>query len=623
MRRLLLLPLILFVVLPSYAQVVQVLGRRSTATPWTSAGSFLTANDGTAATTWSPATSAQLDAGDVGVCVVAKDETGGGTTDGDAAQYTSMVDQAANAWIEVGEYCNMNTSTAADGACVAIYYTKATNSLASGALVTFTFSASTTRKAATCWAFNGDSVTVTAGTNGAPYDAADPGSLTVASGSAQEHLFIRASACESNDTGYTADGDYTTFTHTSSTSDSGAADTSMGARAEYRIATESTSAASDPTYVAADCASVAAGFDEAVDSYGDIRLWLAFENNCEDITTPYDCGADDYCAFDTDGVMSTTVGETDPGEAASNGAAKVGSCGFYANGTDFGNTNCVGAADPVACCTGPGAGTCNAERRVFFQTVATPGWIINGGSGSLGMWVRPVDSTNDQVVIMRADSVSGTRFQAVYYGAASTHRFEFEFDDGNNANCTAANVPHDCCTGVGTGDCVTAICQTRASTALLNAWQHVELKWDADTNAQVIKERFDNASCTGFEAPLDCCSGAGTGNCGDFDDVNCTAADTPVACCTGQNNASCTGADAPYDCCTGSGTGACGTGECGLETTTCVDQNFAVLGSETNFAVGVAATGDIANEIHIDNVCTSSSYSRDLGALRNLTTSPR
>jgi hypothetical protein len=225
-------------------------------------------NDGTAATTWAPTTSATLEAGNVGVCVIAKDETGSGTTDGDNSQVTKITDARGNVWVKGIEHANMQTSTAANGAIVDIWWVQPTVQLTSGDVVTMTYSASTTRKALTCdeWTVGaGNVVTLAAGSNGLANDAADPGSMTDASGVSAEHLFIRGSACESNVTTYTADTDYVAYggSTTTSTSNSGTAATSMGARGESRIATESTSAASDPTYTAADCASAMVALNEA------------------------------------------------------------------------------------------------------------------------------------------------------------------------------------------------------------------------------------------------------------------------------------------------------------------------------------------------------------------------
>ncbi len=230
-------------------------------------GTFLVGNNGSAATTYAPTTSAALEAGNLGVCVIAKDETGSGTTDDDNDQVISVTDAAGNLWVQAVSYANMQSSTAANGALVSIWYTVATTQLNSAAAITFTFSASTTRKAVTCEEFTKGGSTVvalTAGTSTLSNDAADPGSMTVATGESVEHLFIRTSSCESNVTSYTADTDYTGFagSTTTSTSNSGTAATSIGARGEWRIATESTSAASNPTHATADCASAMIGLDE-------------------------------------------------------------------------------------------------------------------------------------------------------------------------------------------------------------------------------------------------------------------------------------------------------------------------------------------------------------------------
>jgi len=245
---------------------VEIKGTGGVPAAWTRVGTFMVGNDATAGTTYAPTTSAILEVGNVGICVLAKDETGTGTVDGSNAQFTSMTDGVGNTWTEVYEWCNMLTSTAADGACVAIYAVRPTTQLASASAVTITFSASTTRKAVTCdeWTVApGYVLTVSAGTTAVANDNADPGSLSVVTGVARDHLFIRATACETNVTTYTADTDYVAFggSTTTSTSNSGTEATSMGARGESRIATESTSAASDPTVSASDCASIMLGAD--------------------------------------------------------------------------------------------------------------------------------------------------------------------------------------------------------------------------------------------------------------------------------------------------------------------------------------------------------------------------
>lgn len=237
---------------------------------WSSAGTIGSGTSTTAGTTVAVTTSADAEAGNVVVCVLGKDESGSGTTDGTAnAQFTSIADSdAVNVWVEAYEWCNMQTSTAANGACVAVYYTKVADTIETSDVITATIT-SVTSKAMSCWEFTATSspltVAETAGENGLANDAADPGSRTLASGVSSEHLFVRASACESNNTGYTVDTDYTAMT--SATANTGTTATSMGVRGEFRIANEATSAASDPTYVAADCASAMIGLNEFVQTW--------------------------------------------------------------------------------------------------------------------------------------------------------------------------------------------------------------------------------------------------------------------------------------------------------------------------------------------------------------------
>lgn len=242
---------------------------------WSSVGTLGTGTSTTSGTTVVVTTSAALEAGNIGVCVIAKDESGTGTTDGTGnAQFTSMTNSGTAAtWIEAYEWCNMQTSTASNGACVSVYYAIPGTTINSGSTITATIT-SVTSKAMSCWEFSATSsplsVSQTSGANGLANDAADPGSMTLASGVSAEHLFIRASACESNTTTYTADTDYTAMDN--ATANTGTTATSMGIRGEFRIANESTSAASDPTYVAADCASAMIGLNESVTPSGWISI---------------------------------------------------------------------------------------------------------------------------------------------------------------------------------------------------------------------------------------------------------------------------------------------------------------------------------------------------------------
>lgn len=256
--------LLLLVAADAIAQDYNVPFRRRTisAPAWSSVGTFATSTDTTSDTTHTITTSAQLDSGNLGVCVLAKDESGVGTTNGNGnAQFTSLTDSAGNTWIEAYEWCNMRTATAADGACVGVYYTKATANLAAAATLTPTYTTAQS-KASTCWEFSAPSlasVAMAAGENGLANNAADPGSMTIATTVNREHLFLRLTACETSTTTYTADADYNALTN--ATASTGTQATSMAVRGEYRIATEATSAASDPTLGARDCASAMIALD--------------------------------------------------------------------------------------------------------------------------------------------------------------------------------------------------------------------------------------------------------------------------------------------------------------------------------------------------------------------------
>jgi hypothetical protein len=233
---------------------------------WTRVGTFAVGNDVVTDNQMVIATSATLEAGNVGVCSMAHDETGTGTTDGAGnAMLTQMIDAAGNPW-QCFEWCNMQTVTVRDGACTNICITQARFQLTSGSNITFDFAGTPGAKAATCDEFTvaaGASYTIAPGGGGLANDGADPGSMTDATGLSAPYLFIRTTACESNATTYTADTDYVGFGGSTTTSTAViAAATSMGARGESRIATEGTSAASDPTHAAADCASQMIAFRE-------------------------------------------------------------------------------------------------------------------------------------------------------------------------------------------------------------------------------------------------------------------------------------------------------------------------------------------------------------------------
>ena len=168
---------------------------------WTNVGTFLAANHITSLNPWAPTTSATLTAGHLGVCVIEKDDTGSSTTDGAGnAEFTSLSD-GVNTWIEAYEWCEMGpTSAAADGACVAVYYTDATTTLSSGSALTVTFAGAAVAKAMTCEAFTPPGAASDVITIDTPVGHNFAGSLPQAqsispTGVAREHLFIRGIGC--------------------------------------------------------------------------------------------------------------------------------------------------------------------------------------------------------------------------------------------------------------------------------------------------------------------------------------------------------------------------------------------------------------------------------------------
>jgi len=204
------------------------------------------------ASTWSFAPSNTLNAGELGVLVIACDNLDGG--DGDFNVVQSVTDSAGNTWQKAAEFTNGQGSAAA-GATVSVWYTVATTTLPTTGSITVTFRSALTAKAAIGQAYSIDAASVAVeATVGGADDGRDPSPLSVSSLPSREYLFVRAIASESSST--TALTPSTGFTawHQAVTSGGGSA-SNMGARAERRIATD-TSAWSDPTLFNADHASV-------------------------------------------------------------------------------------------------------------------------------------------------------------------------------------------------------------------------------------------------------------------------------------------------------------------------------------------------------------------------------
>jgi hypothetical protein len=246
-----------------------------------SVGSLITAQQKGSSSSWSPTTSAQLDSGNLGVLVIAVDNSD--TANDNTNLCSSVGDAAGNSWIKAREFTNARGSSDA-GATVCVFYTKASANLSSGAAITITLAAAKAAKAVTGWEFTmsaANTISVEDGSDLAN-DGADAGSMTLPSLANREHLYIRGGAVESNATSYTASSNYTAFTHSSSTTSGAASASNMGARAEFRILS-GTGDSTNPTTASVDQASVyvAINEDPAPEGGGPRRIFISEQDGWE------------------------------------------------------------------------------------------------------------------------------------------------------------------------------------------------------------------------------------------------------------------------------------------------------------------------------------------------------
>jgi len=193
-----------------------------------------------ASTTCAVTTTATLEVGNLAICSVSKDEAGADIVDGALlTEITSLTGTGGNTWTQVGEYCNVETASVADGQCVGAFYTRATNQVSSGGTLTVTFEASTARSAVTCREFgvSGPIKHLTESTVSLPRgnaaDNTDPPSLGFGViGDAGEHLYYRVDAMETNVTYYPSTNNGACAP---AISNSGTAATSSEVACEYAI----------------------------------------------------------------------------------------------------------------------------------------------------------------------------------------------------------------------------------------------------------------------------------------------------------------------------------------------------------------------------------------------------
>lgn len=217
-----------------------------------SVGSIGTASVATSSATWViTLATAQLDAGNIGIIIIATDNTR--TTDGDGNEHRTLTDSVGNIWVKLREFTNGQAAAAA-GATVSVWMTKATTNHATTDTFTLTLATARTAKAATGWEY-----TVGSGNTLVLDDAKDLasdavtawGSIAGNTLSSLERLWVRATAQEWNvNTTWTVSASFTKITAVSSTGSTAAA---MGAMGEFRIATATTLTSNPTGTIAAAC----------------------------------------------------------------------------------------------------------------------------------------------------------------------------------------------------------------------------------------------------------------------------------------------------------------------------------------------------------------------------------
>ena len=183
------------------------------------------------------------------------------TTDGNTSLVTAVTDDLGLTYTKIGEYTT-GQGGAGSGATVAAWFADGTIAIpaSSTRIVTITHGSVTARAGYVSY-FNRTSTTLPVKVIGTPATladtAADPGSLTVSGLSSTAYLFIRATALETaSGTAITVTAGWTnTPGAATGGTTGGAANTNVSLATEHLIST-ATSATSDFTVTAADCASI-------------------------------------------------------------------------------------------------------------------------------------------------------------------------------------------------------------------------------------------------------------------------------------------------------------------------------------------------------------------------------
>ena len=204
-------------------------------------------------------TSAQLDAGNVGLLVFVTDNTQ--TTEGYSSNHSTVADSGGNNWTKWQEYTNGN-GAAQDGVTVSIWYLRPASNLASGATITCTVDTANYDRCASAWEFTAAAdLTNSASDVANATDASNGfGSVSHSGLSSLSRLYFRGLGKEANSTTQiTVSTGFTAITAARSRNNAAA----VLVRGEFRINT-STGETSNPTLaVTGDTAGIFLALEES------------------------------------------------------------------------------------------------------------------------------------------------------------------------------------------------------------------------------------------------------------------------------------------------------------------------------------------------------------------------
>lgn len=184
-------------------------------------------------------TSAQLDAGNIGI-VVTSHNSADNTNDSETNDVSSVTDSAGNTYTKLIGLNNNGSGVAGDPAVYgSVWFTKATSTLASGGTITVTLAGDRLGRAASAWEYTVDSGNTlqiaSGGSVSQELNAADPASLALSSLPSKEYLFFRHSGVNGRDGTFTGTTDYTKLSVAVANTGGGAA--SRQTVSEFIIAT--------------------------------------------------------------------------------------------------------------------------------------------------------------------------------------------------------------------------------------------------------------------------------------------------------------------------------------------------------------------------------------------------